>query len=173
MTNPTGYTALDLIGYTDRGQYNAASNYVKNDLVHYNGDVWRVLIDDTTGVTPTEGVNYTIFVEAPNNAVASSIAPIEQATATEAHATGTQFYYNDVLYTATADIAVGDTLTVGTNIEASDDITTQISNVVQQSAFTVLESGGIWYLVWHGANTVCPYSVEQSGTDFNLIFSYT
>lgn len=129
MVNPSGYTALDLIGYTDRGNFNLSANYVRNDLVHYNGDIWRVLVDDTTGITPTEGVNYTIFVESPTNATAESIAPIENATASKAHAQGTQLYYNDKLYKVIANIAIGDTLTVGTNIQASDTITEQIAKV--------------------------------------------
>ena len=47
MIEPTGYTALDLVGFTDRGTYAANVNYVKNDLVHYGGNIWRILIDDT------------------------------------------------------------------------------------------------------------------------------
>lgn len=65
MVNPTGYTALDLVGYTDKGVYSSSANYVKNDLVHYNNKLWRCLIDDTSNVTPAEGVTWTIFVEEP------------------------------------------------------------------------------------------------------------
>lgn len=65
MVNPTGYTALDLIGYTDKGAYSSSATYVKNDLVHYNNKIWRCLIDDTSNVTPSEGVTWTIFVEEP------------------------------------------------------------------------------------------------------------
>lgn len=129
MVSPSGYTALDLIGYTDRGNYSVSANYVRNDLVHYNGDIWRVLVDDTTGITPAEGVNYTIFIESPTNATAESIAPIEGVTATKAHAQGTQLYYNDVLYDVIANIAIGDTLTVGTNIQTAKTITEQIADV--------------------------------------------
>ena len=62
MIEPTGYTALDLVGFTDRGTYAANVYYVKNDLVHHGGNIWRVLIDDTIGITPAEGPNYTVFV---------------------------------------------------------------------------------------------------------------
>ena len=65
MVNPTGYTALDLIGYTDKGAYSSSATYVKNDLVHYNNKLWRCLIDDTSNVTPSEGVTWTIFVKEP------------------------------------------------------------------------------------------------------------
>lgn len=63
MVEPTGYTALDLIGFTDKGPYDPNANYVKNDLVHVGNSTWRCKIDDTTGITPTEGANWTIFIE--------------------------------------------------------------------------------------------------------------
>ena len=87
MVNPTGYTALDLIGYTDKGAYNSASNYVRNDLVHYNSSIWRCLVDDTTGVTPVEGAAWTIFIQEPGvmsgassgSAGSSGLAPAPSA----------------------------------------------------------------------------------------------
>ena len=63
MNVPTGYTELDLIGYTDKGAYSAAAAYVKNDIVHYQDNLWRCLIDDTTGITPAEGQSWTIFIQ--------------------------------------------------------------------------------------------------------------
>jgi hypothetical protein len=36
---------------------------VANDLVHYDGSIWCCLIDDTVGITPTEGVNWRFWVE--------------------------------------------------------------------------------------------------------------
>lgn len=63
MVEPTGYTALDLIGFTDKGSYDPLANYVRNDLVHVGNSTWRCKIDDTTGITPTEGANWTIFIE--------------------------------------------------------------------------------------------------------------
>ena len=87
MVNPTGYTALDLIGYTDKGAYNSASNYVRNDLVHYNSSIWRCLVDDTTGVTPAEGAAWTVFIQEPGvmsgassgSAGSSGLAPAPSA----------------------------------------------------------------------------------------------
>lgn len=72
MTEPSGYTALDLIGFTDKGEYDAATNYVRNDLAHVGNDVWRCLADDTTGVTPAEGAYWTIFIE--NDSTASGVS---------------------------------------------------------------------------------------------------
>ena len=63
MIEPTGYTALDLIGFTDRGGYDPDAYYVKNDIVTVGNTKWRCLIDDTHNITPTEGVNWTIYLE--------------------------------------------------------------------------------------------------------------
>lgn len=63
MTEPTGYTPLDLIGFTDRGDYSSSETYVKNDLVTYDGTKWRCKIDDTTGQTPAENTYWTVFIE--------------------------------------------------------------------------------------------------------------
>ena len=63
MVEPTGYSALDLIGFTDRGDYAAGSTYVKNDLVHYSDNIWRCKLDDTTGQTPAEGTYWTLWID--------------------------------------------------------------------------------------------------------------
>ena len=68
MTIPSGYTALDFVGYTDKGTYSASATYVKNDLVHYDNSIWRCLLDDTTGQTPAEGTCWTIFINASTSA---------------------------------------------------------------------------------------------------------
>ena len=51
------------------------------------------------------------------------------ATATKRYEIGDKFILNGVLYTATAIIANGGTITVGTNCTASDDVITQISEL--------------------------------------------
>ena len=63
MNVPSGYTALDLIGFTDRGDYSSSANYVKNDLVHSGGRVWLCLVDDTTNITPAVGANWKIWID--------------------------------------------------------------------------------------------------------------
>lgn len=63
MNVPSGYSALDLVGFTDKGDYSPSATYVKNDLVHYNGAIWKCLIDDTTGIVPTTGVNWDIWID--------------------------------------------------------------------------------------------------------------
>jgi len=61
------------------------------------------------------------------------IAPIEAGpTASQAYAVGKQLVYNGLLYKVTSAIAQGDTLTVGTNIALSDDVTTQLLTLKNQ-----------------------------------------
>lgn len=77
MIKPTGYTALDLIGFTDRGAYDPTANYVKNDIVTVGNTKWRCKVDDTTGVTPAENANWTIYLES-----ATSLAGMDDVTLT-------------------------------------------------------------------------------------------
>lgn len=129
MNAPTGYTALDLVGFTDKGTYNPSTDYVQNDITHYGGDMWLCLVDDTQGVTPAEGANWTLWIGEPTNLTEAIIAPLEMSPATAAHSVGDQLIYNDVLYKVIAAIAVNDVLTVGTNIEAARKIVYQISGI--------------------------------------------
>ena len=110
MNVPTGYVELDMVGFTDRGVYVNNYPYVENDLVHYGGNIWRCLIDDTTGVIPTEGLNWTLWVGEPTNLVERIIAPLENNPADIAYAVGRQIIYNDWLWEVTKPIAVGDSL---------------------------------------------------------------
>ena len=62
------------------------------------------------------------------NETQNIIAPVEKtSSASQAYATGKQLIYNGVLYDVIAPIASNDTLTVGTNIQAADDIVTEIA----------------------------------------------
>lgn len=294
MSAPSGYTALDFVGFTDKGTYNPLATYMRNDLVHYGGNIWKCLVDNTTGITPVEGANWTLWIGTSANLAERTIAPLlnnpadaafgvgrqviyddwlwkviapiaigdtlidyavdptnanikksspvetqllavkAEADATDnmiapteanassssaAYAVGDQLILNNVLYTVTTAIAIGDALVSGTggNIEASDSLTDQLAdkvdssdlgtaaakdstnavtqnstdlvesgavysavdtlnsaltNIIQESVFTVEESNGKWYLIWHGADGTCPFSVSQSGTDFILTFTY-
>lgn len=191
MVNPTGYTALDLVGFTDKGPYDPNVNYVRNDLSHDSGNIWRCLIDDTIGIRPTEGANWTIFISEPSNMVETSIAPIEISPATAAHTVGTQLYYNDTLYKVKAAIAVGDSLVVDTNIELADNITTQLAakantsdlgtaaakdstSAIAQGSTDLIESGAVYSALGDKANTAdlgtaaakdSTNAVTQSSTD--------
>lgn len=134
MVNPTGYTALDLIGFTDKDAYSSSANYVKNDLVHYGGNIWRCLIDDTSGIAPAEGVNWTLFIGEPTNLVERIIAPVETDPATSAWAVGRQIIFNDNLYEVITAITAGDALVAyeddptNANIKLADPVETQLLN---------------------------------------------
>lgn len=64
MTAPEGYTVLDFVGFTDRGGYDEAETYMENDLAHYGNTVWKCLVDDTSGVEPSEDAQeWGVFIE--------------------------------------------------------------------------------------------------------------
>lgn len=128
MNEPTGYTALDLVGYTDRGDYDPTATYVKNDLVNSGDTKWRCKVDDTIGVTPTEGVNWTAFIQLPADTTKQIIAPVEVTPSQHAYQIGKQLIFNSTLYTVISPIAVNDALVVGTNIQASDTVIEQVDN---------------------------------------------
>lgn len=68
------------------------------------------------------------YIDNKDKAYAGNIAPIEVSPAGAAHSIGTQLIYEGKLYDVTAPIDIGDTLTVGTNITAADDVETQIAS---------------------------------------------
>lgn len=55
------------------------------------------------------------------------IAPKEISPATAPHLEGSQLIYGNALYKVIDDIAINDALTIGTNITAAPDITTQLN----------------------------------------------
>ena len=68
MGAPEGYVALDLVGFTDKGDYDAAATYMINDLVHLNNDVWCCLKDGLTGIAPVQGEDWKIFIKGTTTA---------------------------------------------------------------------------------------------------------
>ena len=67
---------------------------------------------------------------AAKQAVEATIAPVESdaSSSAAAYSVGDQLILNDILYDVTASISITDALVVGTNISASDNLTTQIGN---------------------------------------------
>lgn len=64
----------------------------------------------------------------------TDIAPVETtATASQPYAIGEEFYYNNILYVATASIAVGGTITPNTNCTAARDLVAQINAKEEKS----------------------------------------
>ena len=181
MVNPTGYTALDMIGFTDQGAYSSSDNYVKNDLVHYSGNIWRCLIDDTSGIAPAEGVNWTLFIGEPTNLVERIIAPVETDPATSAWAVGRQIIFNDNLYEVITAITAGDSLVTyevdptNANIKLADPVETQLlnlkgnvsnRNLLDNAWFTVNQRGQSSYT----QGTSYAYTVDRWRM-YNMILS--
>jgi hypothetical protein len=135
MTHPEGYTALDLVGFTDKGTYASNVYYVKNDIAHYAGALYRCKVDDTINVTPGENSNWTEFIGEPQSLVERIIAPLEDNPATVAYTTGRQIIYDDYLWEVIDDIAVGDPLVdydvdpTNANIKKSLPVETQLLEV--------------------------------------------
>lgn len=71
MAAPEGYTPLAIVGYTDKGTYNAGTTYNKYNVVLYDGSSYVSIKDGVTGVTPSnDGVNWRTFANGfPSNGV--------------------------------------------------------------------------------------------------------
>lgn len=59
---PEGYKPLGFAGFTDKGGYSESEVYAENDIVHKDNTAWRCLVNGTTGITPAEGENWTVFI---------------------------------------------------------------------------------------------------------------
>lgn len=57
---PTGPTAVANINA--KGTYNGSTKYVRNDLVNYNGNAYVCIVASSTGVLPTNTINWQLFV---------------------------------------------------------------------------------------------------------------
>ena len=71
MAAPEGYTPLAIVGYTDKGTYNAGTTYNKYNVVLHDGSSYVAIKDGVTGVTPSnDGVNWRTFANGfPSNVV--------------------------------------------------------------------------------------------------------
>lgn len=132
MTHPEGYTELGEVGFTDKGPYLSNYSYVKNDIVHYAGSLYKCKIDDTINVTPGENANWTVFIGEPKSLVERIIAPLEDNPATVAYAAGRQIIYDDYLWELIDDVSVGDPLVdydvdpINANIKKASPVETQL-----------------------------------------------
>lgn len=87
-------------------------------------------IDEVDGNVDTNTTNITNLQN--NKAEQTSIAPVQTTlVASQPYPKGSQFYYNNILYEATADIASGGTITIDGNATTADDIVSQISKSYQ------------------------------------------
>ena len=132
--------------------------------------------DSTNAVTQ----NSTDLIE--SGAVYTGLAG--KANSADLATVATSGSYNDLLNKPTLGTAAAkastnavtqnstDLVESGAVYSSVDALSTALTNIIQESVFTVEESNGKWYLIWHGADGTCPFSVSQSGTDFILTFTY-
>ena len=85
--------------------------------------------DGIDNVQAKQLANRTRYLKEKIESTQAKVAPVEALEkSAHAYAIGEQFMYNDILYTASAEIAVGDTITPGTNCSASDELVKQLAN---------------------------------------------
>ena len=85
--------------------------------------------DGIDNVQAKQLANRTRYLKEKIESTQAKVAPVEASEkSAHAYAIGEQFLLNDVLYTATAEIAVGDTIEDGTNCVASEELVKQLAN---------------------------------------------
>lgn len=102
------------------------------------------------------------------------------ATSTRAYEVGDYFIYNDVLYKATAAIAIGDTIVPNTNCEATnvDTELTQLNSDLSTKSVSVTADGvKTWGTLLTELNTLKGSStlnsnsrIEVNGTTYNAVY---
>lgn len=173
MSAPSGYTALDFVGFTDKGTYSPIVKYMRNDLVHYGGNIMRCKVDDTMNVTPVEGANWELWVGASANLVERVIAPLENNPADVAFGVGRQIIYDDWLWEVIAPIAVGDALIdyavdpTNANIKKSAPVETQLLAVKTEADAT---DNMIAPTEANASSSSAPYSVGDQLILNNILY---
>lgn len=98
----------------------------------YQFEITDPLQGGADGIDNIQGkqlANRTRYLKDKIESSQAKIAPVEESEeSAHAYAIGEQFMFNDILYTATAAIAVGNTITPGTNCSASDEVVKQLAN---------------------------------------------
>ena len=108
------------------------SDFVEDTDYATTSSVGVVKVDGTTITVDNDGtIHSTGGGSGSSEDAERMIAPIEAdaTSSSRAYSVGDSLILNDILYTVTTAIAIGDALTIGTNISASDDVTTQINDV--------------------------------------------
>lgn len=111
------------------GSTGAKSIYYEDSAVTTE-DLWTAGEADVYEVYVYDGTYWVWLGHSLNSGGVSEdiVAPIETSPSGHRYEADAQLFYNDVLYVVTDDIEIGDALVVGTNIEAADDLVTQIAN---------------------------------------------
>ena len=54
-----------------------------------------------------------------------------------------------------------------------DDVKNTLNQLIQESAFEIVEENGEFKLYWYGAQGECPYTIVYENGVYNLYFNYT
>lgn len=114
------------------GNY-ATQTYVDNAVAGVTkGTIGLGNVDNTSDLDkPVSTATQTALNSKTNNTMVANVETT--TTATQRYEIGDNFIYNGVLYEATAIIANGATITVGTNCKVSDNITKLIQNAAKKA----------------------------------------
>ena len=179
-------TNLGRVSIVPKGDYNELTEYKRLDVVKYNRNSYQAKAD-VTGVTPgTDATKWMLQVEGAMSVpeaeaivedLQDMIAPTEESsTASSAHAIGNYFIYNGTLYRATADIAVGGTITPNTNcvaVTVGQDLEARSFSAVGAANNQVPTAHGNGTWTWEnqqgGGNE--PHNYALDGKDLKTVFA--
>ena len=134
---------IDKVQLPDASQYNiqdttsgyASQTYVQEQIATINKNTIGLgNVDNTADLSkPVSTAQQTAIDTAVATKVnKTDVAPVEESsTASQTYQIGDQFYYNGLLYKATAVINSGGTITPNGNCTLSDTVTTQIKKVLE------------------------------------------
>lgn len=178
---PTGATGNGIASVTKTGSSGLVDTY---RITFTDGTTFDYTVTNGAGPTYTEGDG----IDLSNNEISVDTAFTEASTRANI-ASGESFstilgkikkFFKDlktVAFSGSASDVTYDNTSSGISATdaqgAIDEVVSNVETIIQESVFTVEESGGVWYLHWHGATGECPWSVTQSGTDYELNFTYT
>lgn len=131
----TGTPQMD--GTASRG---SESTYARSDHIHPHDTSKQDILVSGTNIK-TVGGQSLLGSGNIDTISAGSIATIESSPATQAHAIGDYIVYNGQIYKVTAAISAGESLTVGTNIEATT-VVTALNNLVKVGTMTATTDAG-------------------------------
>lgn len=104
---------------------------------------------------------------AAKQAVEANIAPVETdaSSSAAAYSVGDQLILNDILYDVTASISISDALVVGTNIDAANDLSTQLGDKQDQIEVTSMptaSASNVGKVLIYIGTTTSTYTSGQS-----------
>ena len=127
---PTGPTAVANINA--KGTYSNSATYVRNDLVNYNGNAYVCIVASSTGVLPTNTINWQLFVsqgakgDKGDTGVTGAQGPKGDTGATGA--TGIGYYYSTDAST-TGNLSTSSSTIQPTGFRVNDFVVNSVGRV--------------------------------------------